>query len=107
VVKEETRGSVRGIVEGGHRFHPFCEVINGNENVSVSIAGGGITSHEVDAPFTEGANSNNWVKKSRWCSCFVGIKMTFLTSFHGVNSIVKQCRPKITCSDDLLSSGHS
>jgi hypothetical protein len=23
-----------------------------------------------------------------------------------MNAIVKQCRPKITCSDDFLSSGH-
>ena len=107
MVKEKTRCGVSGIVEGGHSFHPFCEVIDCDNNVFVAIAGGGITSHEVNAPFTKGARSNDWVKKSRWCSSFVGIKLAFLTSFHGMNAIVKQCRPKITCSDDFLSSGHS
>jgi hypothetical protein len=95
-----------GVVEGRHGFSPFCEVIDCDNDVFVSIVGWGITSHEVDAPFTKGANSNDWVEKSRWCSCFVGIKLTFIASLHGMNAIVKQCRPKITCSDDFLSSGH-
>ena len=73
----------------------------------MSIAGRGITSHEVDAPFTKRTGSDDWMKKSRWCSGFVGVKMTLLTSFHNVNAIVKQGRPKVTCSDNLLSSGYS
>jgi hypothetical protein len=71
------------------------------------MKGGGIKSHEVNAPFTKRIGSNDRVKKSRWFSCFVGIKLTFLASFHSVNAIVKQCRTKITCSDDFLSNGHS
>jgi hypothetical protein len=67
VIKEKTSCSVSGVVEGGNSFNPFCEVIDCNNNVFVSIAGWGITSHEVDAPFIEGAGSNDEVKKSRWC----------------------------------------
>jgi hypothetical protein len=107
VVKEKMRCSVSGVVEGGHSFGPFCEVIDHVNNVFVSIAGWGITSHEVYAPFTKWASSNDWVKKSRWCSCFVGVKLTFLASLHSMNEIVKQCRQKITCSNDFLGSGHS
>jgi hypothetical protein len=107
VIKEKTRCSVSGVVEGGHSFNPFCEVIDYENNVFVSIAIWGITSHEVDAPCTKGVGNNDWVKKSRWCSRFVGVKLTFLASLHGMNAIMKQCRPKITCSDDFLSSGHS
>ena len=73
----------------------------------MTISGGGITSHEFDAPFTKRADSNDWMKKSRWCSGFVGVKLTLLTSFHSVNAIVKQGRPKVTCSDNFLSSGYS
>jgi hypothetical protein len=73
----------------------------------VTIARGGITSHEIDAPFTKRAGSDDWMKKSRWCLGFVGVKMTLLTLFHGVNAIVKQGRPKVTFSDNLLSSGYS
>jgi hypothetical protein len=51
--------------------------------------------------------SDDWMKKSRWCLGFVGINLTLLTSFHGVNEIVKQDRPKVTYSDNLLSSGYS
>jgi hypothetical protein len=107
VIKEKMRCSVSDVVEGGHSFSPFCEVIDYDNNVFVSIVGWGIISHEVDAPFTKGASNNDWVKKSRWCSCFVGVKLTFLASLHGMNAIVKHCRPKITCSDDFLSRGHS
>jgi hypothetical protein len=70
--------------------------MNCDNNVFMSIVGWGITSHEVDAPFTKGAGSNDGVEKRRWCSCFVGVKLTFLTSLHNMNLIVKQCRPKIT-----------
>jgi hypothetical protein len=55
VVKEKTCCGVSGIVEGGHSFNPFGEVINRDNNVFVSIARGGITVHEVDAPFTKRA----------------------------------------------------
>jgi hypothetical protein len=55
VVKEKTRCSVSSVVEGGHSFGPFGEVINGDNNVFVAIVGGGITSHKVDTPFTKGA----------------------------------------------------
>jgi hypothetical protein len=44
VIKEKTRCSVSGIVEGGHGFNPFCEVIDGNNNVFLSIARGGYKS---------------------------------------------------------------
>jgi hypothetical protein len=105
VVKEETRCSVSGVVESGHSFGPFGEVINGDNNVFVAIVGGGITSHKVDAPFTKGARSNDRVKKSGGSTGFVGIELTLLTSFHGMNEIMKQGRPKVTGLDNLLSSG--
>jgi hypothetical protein len=107
VVKEKTRCSVSGVVESGHSFGPFGEVINGDNNVFVTIAGGGITSHKVDAPFTKRAGSNDRVKKSGGSSGFVGIELTLLTSFHGMNAIMKQGRPKVTSSDNILSSGYT
>jgi hypothetical protein len=89
VVKEKTRCGVSSIVEGGYSFSPFGEVINHDNNVFVSIARGGITSHKVDAPFTKRNDSDDWMKKRRWCSGFVGVKMTLLALFHGVNAIMK------------------
>jgi hypothetical protein len=41
VVKEEVHCSVSGVVESGHSFGPFSEVINDDNNVFVTIAGGG------------------------------------------------------------------
>jgi hypothetical protein len=107
VVKEKTCYGVSGVVEGGHSFCPFGEVIDYDHNVFVTIARGGITSHEVDAPFTKSDCSDDGMKKSRGRSGFIGVKLTLLTSFHGVNEILKQGRPKVTCSDNILSSGHS
>jgi hypothetical protein len=96
VVKEKMRCGVSGVVEGGHSFCPFGEVIDYDNNLFVIIVGGGIISHEVDAPFTKSIGSDDWMKKSSGSSGFVGVKLTLLTSFHGMNAIVKQGRPKVT-----------
>ena len=61
VVEEKTRGSVSGVVESGHGFSPFGKVIDNDNNVFVTIVGGGITSHKVNAPFAKGACSDDWV----------------------------------------------
>jgi hypothetical protein len=105
VVEEKTRCSVSGVVEGGHSFSPFGEVIDSDNNVFVTIAGGGITSHKFNAPFTKGACRNDRVKKSRGSAGFVGIELTLLTTSHGMNAIMQQGRPKVTGSDNLLSHG--
>ena len=105
VVEEKTRCSVSGIVEGGHGFCPFGEVIDSDNNVFVTIAGGGITSHKVNAPFTKGACSNDRVKKSGGSAGFVGVELTLLTTSHGMNAVMKQGRPKVPGSDDFLSCG--
>jgi hypothetical protein len=47
------------------------------------------------------------MKKRRWCLGIFGVKMRLLALFHGVNAIMKQGRPKVTYSDNLLSSGYS
>jgi hypothetical protein len=107
VVKEKTCCSVSGVVEGGHSFCPFGEVINDDNDVFVTIAGGGITSHEFDAPFTKRVGGNDRVKKSRGSSGFIGVEMTLLTSFHDMDAIMKQGRPKVTRSDNLLSNGYA
>jgi hypothetical protein len=107
VVEEKMRCGVSGVVESGHSFGPFGEVIHRNNNVFVTIPGGGITSHEVDASFTKGARGNDRVKKSGGSAGFVGVELTLLTSFHGMNAIVKQGRPKVTGSDNILSCGYT
>jgi hypothetical protein len=107
VVEEKMRCSVSGIVEGGHSLSPFGEVIHSDNNVFVTIAGGGITSHKVNAPFTKGADSNDRVKKSGGSAGFVGIELTLLTLFHGMDAIVEQGRPKVTGPDDFLSRGNA
>ena len=107
MVKEKTRYSVSGVVEGGHIFGPFGEVIDNDNNVFVTIAGGGITSHKVNAPFAKGACSNDRMKKSGGSTGFVGIELTLLTTSHGMNAVMKQGRPKITSPDDLLSHGNA
>jgi hypothetical protein len=92
VVKENIPCSVSGVIEGGHSFYPFGEVINGDNNVFVTIAGGGITSHELYSPFKKRVGSDDGMKKSGGSPGFIGVEMTLLTSFHGVNAIVKQGR---------------
>ena len=107
MVKEKMRCSVSGVVESGHSFCPFGEVINGDNDVFVTIARGGITSHKVDAPFTKRARSNDRVKKSGGSSGLIGVELTLLTSFHGMNAIMKQGRPKVIGSDNILSGGYT
>jgi hypothetical protein len=42
MVKEKMRCSVSGVVESGHSFGPFGEVINGENNVFMTIVEGGL-----------------------------------------------------------------
>jgi hypothetical protein len=107
VVKEKTRCSINGIVESGHSFGPFGEVVNVDNDVFVTIAGGWITSHKVDAPFAKRVGCNDRVEKSGGIPGFVGVELTLLTSFHGMNAIMKQGRPKVTGSDNILSNGYT
>jgi hypothetical protein len=106
VVKEEMHCSVSGVVESGHSFSPFGEVINGDNDVFAAIDRGGITSHEV-APFTKRADSNDRVKKNRGSVGFVGVELTLLTLFHGMNAIMNQGRPKLIDLDNILSGGYT
>jgi hypothetical protein len=107
VVEEKMRCSVSDVVESGHSFGPFGEVIDSDNNVFVTIAGRGITSHKVNSPFTKGACSDDRVKKSGGSTGFVGIELALLTSFHGMNAIMKQGRPKVTGPDNFLSRGNA
>ena len=59
VIKEKTYCGVSGVVKGRHGFSPLCELIDYDHDVFVSIVGWWVTSHEVDAPFTKGACSND------------------------------------------------
>ena len=89
MVEEKTRCCVSGVVEGGHSFSPFGKVIDSDDNVFVTIVGGGITSHKVDTPFAKRVGYNDRVEKSGGSPGFVGIEMTLLTSFHGMDAIMK------------------
>jgi hypothetical protein len=54
VVEEKMRCSVSSVVKGGHGFGPFGEVIDSDNNVFLTIAGGGITSHKVNTHLQKG-----------------------------------------------------
>jgi hypothetical protein len=107
MVKEKMHCSVSSVVESGHSFGPFGEVIHSDNNVFVTIAGGGITSHKVNVPFAKGACCDDWMKKSGGSPGFVGIEMTLLTSFHGMDVIMEQGRKKVIGLDNLLSRGYT
>jgi hypothetical protein len=61
VIKEKMCCSVGGVVEVRHGFSPLGEVIDCNDDVFVSIAGWRFSSHEVYAPFAEGASGDDRV----------------------------------------------
>ena len=90
-----------------HGFDPLGNVIDNHDDVLIPPNRSWVSIDEIYPPLGEGTDSNDWVKKSRWCSCFVGVKLTFLASLHDMNAIVKKYRPKVTCSDNLLSNGYS
>jgi hypothetical protein len=67
MVEEKMCRCVGRIVERGHCFIPFGEVVNDDYNVLVSIVGWRVACHEIDAPFTEGASRDYGVQEGRWC----------------------------------------
>jgi hypothetical protein len=61
VVEEKTRCCVSGVVEGRHCFDPFGKVIDCHDDLLVSISIWRVVDHEFDAPFAEGAGSDDWM----------------------------------------------
>jgi hypothetical protein len=106
VVKEKMGHGLSGVVEGRHGFCPLGEVIDYHDDVFVSIVGLRVSSNQVYAPFVEGASRDDWVYKRRRCLCFIGEKLTFVTSLHNVDTFIKQGRPKVTSANDFLGDGH-
>jgi hypothetical protein len=72
----------------------------------VSIVGWRVTSHEVNAPFEKWVGGDDWVKKSEWNSSFMSIKLTFVTAFHSMDIVMKQCDLEVAWLNDFLGSGH-
>jgi hypothetical protein len=73
MVKEEEGSYVGCIIECGHGFFPFCEVVDNDYYILVPITGWGVASHEINAPFAEGTCRYDGMERSRWCSGFVSI----------------------------------
>jgi hypothetical protein len=61
MVKEKVHRRVSCIVECGHSFVPLGEVVNDDYDVLMSVVGRRVTSHEINAPFAEGASYYDWV----------------------------------------------
>jgi hypothetical protein len=73
VIEEKMSNHFCCISEGGHGIFPFVKEFNNDYNIHVPITRWGVESHEINAPFTEGANGYDEIKKRRWCSGFVGV----------------------------------
>lgn len=106
MVEEELGAGLNGIVESGHCFGPFGEVVNCNDNILMFVAKGGETFHEFNAPFAKWANSNDRVEGSEWRSCFGGIYLEIGAVFNYKNAITKEGGPKVASVDYLLGNGH-
>jgi hypothetical protein len=61
MVEEKTHYCVSGIVEGRHGFNPFSKVIDFHNDLLVSITRWRVASPKFNAPFAEGADSDDWV----------------------------------------------
>ena len=58
MVKEETGSCVSFTIEGRHGFRPFCEIIDGDNDVLMAVCRRGSTLHEVNSPLAKGTNSD-------------------------------------------------
>jgi hypothetical protein len=54
MIEKEVGHHIYHIVESRHGFIPFGEVVNGHNDVFVTISRWGVACHEVYAPFVEG-----------------------------------------------------
>jgi hypothetical protein len=59
VVEEKMRCCVNGVVEGRNGFDAFGKVIYCHDDVLVPISRRRIASHEFNAPFAEGVDSDD------------------------------------------------
>jgi hypothetical protein len=59
VFEQKMHCCVSDVIVGGNGFDPFGKVIHYYDDILVSIAIWRVSSHEVDAPFVEEANSDD------------------------------------------------
>jgi hypothetical protein len=60
-LKKKTHCCVSVIIEGRHVFDPFVKVIDCHDDVLVSISRWRVATHEVNAPFSKGVDSDDRV----------------------------------------------
>ena len=46
----------------GHRHRPFSEIINDNDDITMPPDQVRVTCHEINTPFSKGADGDNWVQ---------------------------------------------
>jgi hypothetical protein len=61
MVGEKMGCCVSNVIKCGHGFVSFGKIIYFHHNVLVYITGWRIASHEIYAPFTKGADRDDWV----------------------------------------------
>jgi hypothetical protein len=61
MIEKEEGCCIFHIFESRNDFIPFGEVVNKHNDVLVSIARWGVACHEVNAPFLEWSDCNDWV----------------------------------------------
>ena len=59
IVKKEPYHDIFLTVDCRHGLNPFSEIINGHNDVLMTTGRGGITSHEVNFPLTEGTDCDD------------------------------------------------
>lgn len=106
VVEDESSNNFGRVVKSRHGFCPLSEVTNDNYDVFVAIDGGRLTVHEVNFPFIEGDNCDDWMEGSKRFSSFGSINLKLAQCLTVMKQSQEKCGTKLTGSNDLLGNGH-
>ena len=78
------------------RFHPLGEVINGNQNESVSIRSGWLYQpKDIHAPSYKWSRWTHSIELVRWHSDQISVHLTFMTFLHKLATIILHGHPEI------------
>ena len=83
-------------------LHPLGEIINGNQNESVSIRSGWIYwTDDIHSPSYRWPRWTHSIKFVRWHSDQITVPLTFVAFLHKLATIILHSHPEVTGSKDL------
>ena len=89
----ELERGLRSLCPDGFHFHPFCKLVNGDDQILITPHCLGEVSHNVKLPDREGPGQWDCLQGLSWLVNILGMKLASFTGLHDMCCICHGCVP--------------